>query len=250
MAKVELEVEIDIHENSLDNSADSELLGMVDEGSFESADCNRSQLVSQSFLDSNEEDNSSTYNFKDISGAVTYKLVQMTGEETPNTMSSESPTHVLPSGEFYVISNPVQVFGATAAQKKVIRRQPIQTKAVTAKKRDDKRRATHNEVERRRRDKINSWIMKLAALVPNSGLPDTASKGGILAKACDHITELTERQRKLEKLEGDNDKLVLEVLRLNQQLSELQKENDSLRIQIADNCIVSSISHRPKGQKS
>lgn len=51
-------------------------------------------------------------------------------------------------------------------------------------------------MERRRRDKINSWITKLAALVPNSGLPDTASKGGILAKACDHITELTEKQKK------------------------------------------------------
>lgn len=62
--------------------------------------------------------------------------------------------------------------------------------------RDDKRRATHNEIERRRRDKINSWITKLAALVPNSGLPDSASKGGILAKACDYITELTEKQKR------------------------------------------------------
>lgn len=62
--------------------------------------------------------------------------------------------------------------------------------------RDDKRRATHNEVERRRRDKINSWISKLANLVPNSGLPDSASKGGILAKACDHITDLTEKQKR------------------------------------------------------
>ncbi|XP_050344326.1 upstream stimulatory factor 2 [Nymphalis io] len=249
MAKVE--VEVDIHENSLDNSADSELLGMVDEGSFGSAECDRSHLVSQSFLDANEEDNSSSYNFKDLSGAVTYKLVQMTGEETPNTMSSHSPTHVIPSGEFYVISNPVQVFGTTATQKKVIRRQPMQNKAITAKKRDDKRRATHNEVERRRRDKINSWITKLAALVPNSGLPDTASKGGILAKACDHITELTEKQKKLEKLEVDNDKLVLEVLRLNQELTELRKENTSMRVQLADNCLISSTpSHRPKGQKS
>lgn len=248
MAKVE--VEIDVHENSLDNSADSDLLGMVNEGSFGSADCERSQLVSQAFLDANEED-SSSYNFKDLSGAVTYKLVQMTGEENPNTMSSHSPTHVIPSGEFYVISNPVQVFGTTATQKKVIRRQPLQNKAITAKKRDDKRRATHNEVERRRRDKINSWITKLAALVPNSGLPDTASKGGILAKACDYITELTERQKKLEKLEVDNDKLLLEVVRLNQELAELRKENSSMRLQLADNCIITSTpNQRPKGQKS
>ena len=32
--------------------------------------------------------------------------------------------------------------------------------------RDDRRRATHNEVERRRRDKINNWIVKLSKLVP------------------------------------------------------------------------------------
>lgn len=34
------------------------------------------------------------------------------------------------------------------------------------KKRDDKRRATHNEVERRRRDKINNWIFKLKEMLP------------------------------------------------------------------------------------
>lgn len=32
--------------------------------------------------------------------------------------------------------------------------------------RDDRRRATHNEVERRRRDKINHWIMKLSKIIP------------------------------------------------------------------------------------
>ncbi|XP_032518318.2 upstream stimulatory factor 2 [Danaus plexippus] len=248
MAKV---VVLDVDENSLDNSADNELLGMVDEGSLGSADCERSQLVSQSFLDNNEE-NSTSYNFKDLSGTVAYKLIPMTGNQTPNNMATESITSgVLPSGEFYVIGNPVQVFGTEAGQKKVVRRKSaLQNKVITAKKRDDKRRATHNEVERRRRDKINSWITKLAALVPNSGLQDTASKGGILAKACDHITELTERQKKLEKLEVDNDKLVLEVLRLNQELADLRKENASMRSQLADNCIVTMQNRRARGQKS
>ncbi|XP_037935363.1 uncharacterized protein DDB_G0288805 [Teleopsis dalmanni] len=36
----------------------------------------------------------------------------------------------------------------------------------TYKKRDDKRRATHNEVERRRRDKINNWIFRLKEMLP------------------------------------------------------------------------------------
>ncbi|XP_020717931.1 J domain-containing protein DDB_G0295729 isoform X2 [Ceratitis capitata] len=38
------------------------------------------------------------------------------------------------------------------------------------KKRDDKRRATHNEVERRRRDKINNWIFKLKEMLPTEGV--------------------------------------------------------------------------------
>lgn len=33
--------------------------------------------------------------------------------------------------------------------------------------RDERRRATHNEVERRRRDKINNWISKLSRIVPD-----------------------------------------------------------------------------------
>ena len=43
------------------------------------------------------------------------------------------------------------------------------------KKRDDKRRATHNEVERRRRDKINSWIFKLKEMLPNEVTPSNSS---------------------------------------------------------------------------
>lgn len=33
-------------------------------------------------------------------------------------------------------------------------------------------------------------------MIPNCGQADTASKGGILAKACDHISELTTKTKK------------------------------------------------------
>lgn len=74
--------------------------------------------------------------------------------------------------------------------------------AIPVKKRDDRRRATHNEVERRRRDKINHWIMKLGNIIPADGIPggamdrpnvtnaDGQSKGGILSQACEYVTSL------------------------------------------------------------
>ncbi|KAH8235470.1 hypothetical protein KR032_001020 [Drosophila birchii] len=46
------------------------------------------------------------------------------------------------------------------------------------KKRDDKRRATHNEVERRRRDKINSWIFKLKEMLPSLSSNGSSSTTG------------------------------------------------------------------------
>lgn len=79
----------------------------------------------------------------------------------------------------------------------------------SVKKRDERRRATHNEVERRRRDKINHWIMKLGSIIPVDGLPggesdrpniahhDGQSKGGILSKACEYVTTLHNKVNKL-----------------------------------------------------
>ena len=48
-------------------------------------------------------------------------------------------------------------------------------------------------VERRRRDKINTWIMKIAAVVPDCQMDQSkqgTSKGGVLSKALDHIVKL------------------------------------------------------------
>ncbi|CAK1543014.1 unnamed protein product [Leptosia nina] len=247
MAKIQ-NVEIELQENSID-SDDGEFLGMEEEPPFGSVVHDRPQLVTHSYIDSNEDENSSSYNFRDLTGSLTYKIVQVKEEMQANNMAANSPTHVIPTGEFFVISNPVEVFGTEGQKKTINKRQNLQAKAVTAKKRDDKRRATHNEVERRRRDKINSWITKIAGMVPNCGQAESASKGGILAKACDHIADLTMKANKLEKAERDNAKLIQEVLRLNQELSELRKENSSMRNQLADNCIVANL-QRAKGQRS
>lgn len=48
--------------------------------------------------------------------------------------------------------------------------------------RDDRRRVSHNEVERRRRDKINNWILKLGKIMPDS-VHNDAGKTGQVKKA-------------------------------------------------------------------
>ncbi|RWS17539.1 upstream stimulatory factor-like isoform X1, partial [Dinothrombium tinctorium] len=99
--------------------------------------------------------------------------------------------------------------------------------------RDEKRRATHNEVERRRRDKINNWIMKLAKIVPDCSQDHTKqgqSKGGILAKACEYITDLTNENSRLHEVIKENEILNNELDSLRQQLLDMKTECRRLRV--------------------
>uniref|UniRef100_A0A673HDZ3 BHLH domain-containing protein n=1 Tax=Sinocyclocheilus rhinocerous TaxID=307959 RepID=A0A673HDZ3_9TELE len=43
--------------------------------------------------------------------------------------------------------------------------------------RDERRRAQHNEVERRRRDKINNWIVALSKIIPDCSIDGTKIGG-------------------------------------------------------------------------
>lgn len=103
--------------------------------------------------------------------------------------------------------------------------------------RDERRRATHNEVERRRRDKINNWITKLSKIIPESspsdikgnGHYDGQSKGGILAKACEYIVELRDNNQKLEAYVKENKQLTQTVEVLQQRNTALEAQNRSLK---------------------
>ncbi|MEQ2317132.1 hypothetical protein AMECASPLE_039659, partial [Ameca splendens] len=71
-------------------------------------------------------------------------------------------------------------------------------------------------VERRRRDKINNWIVQLSKAIPECNIDYTKtgqSKGGILSKACDYIKELRQSNMKL-----GEDLSVVERLRVDNQL--------------------------------
>lgn len=112
--------------------------------------------------------------------------------------------------------------------------------------RDARRRATHNEVERRRRDKINHWIMKLGKIIPDlnsdlgkgSGTFEGQSKGGILAKACEYIVELRNTNTKIGECLKDNEQLANDFEELKQQNEELQRDNNILKTLIIQNGLV------------
>ena len=96
------------------------------------------------------------------------------------------------------------------------------------------------QVERRRRDTINSWIMKLGKLIPDLFNPESGpprqnllSKGGILARACDYLTELRTENQELRNSHRDEADKVESLEMANQQLQSqidiLRSENASLR---------------------
>ncbi|XP_033170244.1 uncharacterized protein DDB_G0271670 [Drosophila mauritiana] len=126
------------------------------------------------------------------------------------------------------------------------------------KKRDDKRRATHNEVERRRRDKINSWIFKLKEMLPslsssssfseastspstsgststngsskgnasssNGRAPPNDSKSQILIKACEYIKSMQGEIDTLRDCLRETDSLRASNQALREELDRLKRQ--------------------------
>ncbi|KAI4463179.1 hypothetical protein MML48_4g00019260 [Holotrichia oblita] len=104
--------------------------------------------------------------------------------------------------------------------------------------RDERRRATHNEVERRRRDKINNWILKLSKIIPETSASEISkgnghyegqSKGGILAKACQYIQELQDCQQNMELCVKEKKQLTQNYEDVKQRNLILERENKELR---------------------
>ncbi|OXB52710.1 hypothetical protein ASZ78_016612, partial [Callipepla squamata] len=123
--------------------------------------------------------------------------------------------------QFFVMMSPQEVLQGGTQRSIAPRAHPYSPKAEAPRAtRDEKRRAQHNEVERRRRDKINNWIVQLSKIIPDCSMENTKSgqsKGGILSKACDYIQELRQSNHRLsEELQG---------------LDQLQMDNEVLRQQ-------------------
>ena len=103
-----------------------------------------------------------------------------------------------------------------------------------------------HQVERRRRDTINNMIMKLGKLIPDLFNPETGppknntlSKGGILARACEYVSEIRQSNQLLrEKVAKAETKLLSENKELQNQIDALKQENELLRNQLESNGIL------------
>ena len=185
--------------------------------------------------------------------AVTYKLISPGGSGSTTVLTAPM------SGQFYVIGNPSEVVSTSGTSGRVIAPKSTLTIAnspsltvsevTSGSRRIDRRRATHNEVERRRRDTINAWIMQLGKLIPGLDMDDqekgppkggALSKGGILAKACDFVQELTEDNKTLEKRVNELESTAEDNERLVATLEELRQENAMLKQQLENHGIVPS----------
>ena len=123
--------------------------------------------------------------------------------------------------------------------------------AAQRSEREEKRRQTHNEVERRRRTKINGWIQKLAEMVPNckdemgtkrAGGPTQTGMGqksncGVLQKTVNFIQELQiAHSQVVERLQEQNQVLV-EMAKIRETLKRVEQENQLLRNQLQNHGI-------------
>ncbi|KAM8846086.1 upstream stimulatory factor 2 isoform X1 [Synchiropus splendidus] len=166
-----------------------------------------------------------------------------------SVQAAGDPTLAQAGGQFYVMMTPSDVI-QTGAQRTLAPRtqsyatdenEVLQQEGLNWKMdgprtpRDERRRAQHNEVERRRRDKINNWIVTLSKIIPDCSMDSTktgASKGGILSKACDYIRELRQSNQRLQESLKEVERIQMDNELCRQQIEELKNENALLRAQL------------------
>ncbi|KPP67701.1 upstream stimulatory factor 1-like [Scleropages formosus] len=169
-------------------------------------------------------------------------------EAAPTTMvtSVQAPDSLLnqstPTGQLYVMMSPQDVLPSAHQRSIAPRTQSYNVKSDAPRtSRDDKRRAQHNEVERRRRDKINNWIVQLSKTIPDCTTDSTKtaqSKGGILSKACDYIQELLQSNVRLAEELSSLERLRMDNQLLRQEVEDWKSKNQALRNQLRQHGVV------------
>ncbi|XP_028317517.1 upstream stimulatory factor 2 isoform X2 [Gouania willdenowi] len=167
-----------------------------------------------------------------------------------SVQAATEPTIAQAGGQFYVMMSPPEVL-QTATPRSIAPRSHSYTQDLGESEmlqhggsnwkvdgprapRDERRRAQHNEVERRRRDKINNWIVTLSKIIPDCSVDSRtgASKGGILSKACDYIRELRQSNQRLQDSYKEVERVKMDNELLRQQIEELKNDNALLRAQL------------------
>ncbi|XP_077950865.1 upstream stimulatory factor 2 isoform X4 [Gasterosteus aculeatus] len=184
---------------------------------------------------------------------------------TVSVQAAADPTLTQAGGQFYVMMTPPDVIQTGPQRTIAPRSQPYPAKMDGPRTpRDERRRAQHNEVERRRRDKINNWIVTLSKIIPDCNIDSTKtgavsaltrsataahcsahismrvtvhlcppqSKGGILSKACDYIRDLRQSNQRLQEDVKDVERIQVDNDLCRQQIEELKNENALLRAQL------------------
>ncbi|XP_059899183.1 upstream stimulatory factor 2 isoform X1 [Gadus macrocephalus] len=177
---------------------------------------------------------------------------------TAVSVQAADPTLTQAGGQFYVMMSPPDVlqggagrtiaprthaYSADLAESEMLQHGGTNWKMDGPRApRDERRRAQHNEVERRRRDKINNWIVTLSKIIPDCNIDssktgaDTVlsvqSKGGILSKACDYIRELRQNNARLQEGCKEVERVQVDNELLRQQIEELKNDNALLRAQL------------------
>ncbi|XP_049642594.1 upstream stimulatory factor 2 isoform X5 [Suncus etruscus] len=164
------------------------------------------------------------------------------GDTTAVSVQTTDQSLQAGAGQFYVMMTPQDVLQTGTQRTIAPRTHPYSPKIDgTRTPRDERRRAQHNEVERRRRDKINNWIVQLSKIIPDcnadnsktgAALVHPQSKGGILSKACDYIRELRQTNQRMQETFKEAERLQMDNELLRQQIEELKNENAVLRAQL------------------
>ncbi|KAI0682397.1 hypothetical protein C8T65DRAFT_750513 [Cerioporus squamosus] len=128
---------------------------------------------------------------------------------SPDSSSNGPTTPVSPSNSVQTLALPPPVEGAAPAQSTPANN-PAQPKRKPSRRANTaERRATHNAVERARRETLNSRFLDLAALLPNLSQIRRPSKSSIVNSSIAHIHAsrrhrlLAARELRLLKLESD-----------------------------------------------
>ncbi|KAM4651030.1 upstream stimulatory factor 2 isoform 2-T2 [Discoglossus pictus] len=178
------------------------------------------------------------------------------GDTTAVSVQTTDQSLAQAGGQFYVMMTPQDVLPAGSQRTIAPRTHPYSPKMDGNRTpRDERRRAQHNEVERRRRDKINNWIVQLSKIIPDCNTDSSKtgatsldfsedpcataqekgvdiSKGGILSKACDYIRELRQTNQRMQETYKETERLQMDNQLLRQQLEDQKNENTLLRTQL------------------